>query len=1387
MILGKDNIERLPLPVGTSDWATFSRNSYCVDKTLMLKELIDTETRVALFTRPRRFGKTTAMRMIRAFYEGDASLFEDKQIWAAGEKYRAEQGAHPVIVLTFKDVKQLTAEDAFEKLTTIVASEIGRYREAVEKGLADEGKRSSLLHTAARKPSRTELGESLGLLAEAIEQYGGKKPVILIDEYDQPITTASVNGFYDEMCAFMRVFLSGALKDNEHCHMGLMTGVLRVAKEGILSGLNNLKVWTVFDEPFSLYFGFTEDEVETRAKYYGAADKMPEIREWYDGYDFGGTEIYNPWSVLQYFDRNCKPDAYWLDTSSTSSWSRVPIPTRARPATSSGSRRASCFLSANRFKGLNKKMLGRLHRVVTFAFASVFAAGGAWAERVGDKNISPEIKLRRVERFDQTQGTEFGYEKPVREYYLLQHPVEAYDKPGRPLLVVLHSAGHDAEKALKCTRRKGDHDIYRAPDDFFALYPDSRMARDRGDWWWGAGIKGFDLSPCERRVMDMVARTIVKYGIDSNRVYVCGNSMGGSGALAFALRHGDVFAAGKANVPAGVTHALQRTGLLGAKVPAGVVLPDPAFVVDYSAPNDKWSDGHEELVKNMRKAKFGWQFFWGGFGHENNDAKMLAKNDLIHGLDWLSIRKDAPYPAFFDAVTDTPSPWKPGGTCETRDARTPGQINGFLRWADARNLPNGGMEMALFLMDGPSAVFAVPERVRTGVAVRRLARRPRCGDRYAWTFGSQKGVSTVGADGLLSIPSLTVTRIRETLRCVVESARPSHVAMGAPPVVTADATHPLAAPFGAGVQVFPNVFQVLTVWNGRSQDFMRWHTPGETYSVTGFTRWVELMACTGGNDARDLFKDPHDRTTLDDYRFDALVKACRGILRMGAKPYLKLGNVPPKFSSDYDGGEFAMNIRPPDDPRPHYRYMKALARTLRDAFGRDEVRGWRFAVLTEADNAGWFAAKSQDAADTRERFFELYDWTALAFEEELGGGLTFGTHLLYPDIYLKQRFRAHDVIAHCLEGRNRATGCVGAPLKLLTISYYHGIPGEAGRQGAQWAGLFDGLAEVRGAALAAGFSDIVTGVDEGRVITSRPGLKKKDVAMRAVGQSYQAAFDVRCAKSVMDAGANYFAMWGFFSGSAQSTNHGDHCWMAHDVRNDVLAQGGPAFPYFTAREFACFEGMTRIPASAPDGLSDGDELDALAALACDGRTVRVAVSRFRDQLEFAGKREVVLTVKVPVVWDGRRVRVSVLTLDDRNNWFVDWEADRRAAGIADTDYLWSPDCHAPLCGMCLQKAEHRAFFAQMLPKYMAKAGRVRPAEIMLDVLAGTVRVPLSFVGNGAAFATLALENNPTGTATVNFDRNFRALPKGEDFHSIARQRKNPTGTVPLPLSEPLEI
>ncbi len=316
----------LPPPVGTSDWARFSRDSYCVDKTLILKDLIDSKSRVVLFTRPRRFGKTTMLEMLRAFYEPETlvegrgmvkteEFFTDKKIWAAGAKYRKEQGKHPVIFLSFKDVKWNTFGESIKFLNALIAPCVGNFAKAVE-ALELEAERDRLLRVMREQGDETDLSLSLGLLSKAVHAFTKRLPVILIDEYDQPITSASTHGYYDEMCTFMRVFLSGALKDNRHYHIGIMTGVLRVAKEGILSGLNNPAVWTVFEPEYAQYFGFTEDEVAEMARYYGAEDKLPEIKAWYDGYDFGGTEIYNPWSVLRYFQCKCKPDAYWLDTSS---------------------------------------------------------------------------------------------------------------------------------------------------------------------------------------------------------------------------------------------------------------------------------------------------------------------------------------------------------------------------------------------------------------------------------------------------------------------------------------------------------------------------------------------------------------------------------------------------------------------------------------------------------------------------------------------------------------------------------------------------------------------------------------------------------------------------------------------------------------------------------------------------------------------------------------------------------------------------------------------------------------------------------------------------------------------------------------------------------------
>ena len=315
---------KLPLPVGKSDWEYVAARNYCVDKTLLIRDLLASDAGVALFTRPRRFGKTTAMKMLKCFFEkrGEGEpdvrhLFECRAIAHCenADEWMSHQGKYPVIYLTFKDHKARNWEEALEQFKMDVGSELRRHVECV-KSLPSDKDREHFNDICEERCSTAQLGGALGLLAKALHLHHGVKPIVLIDEYDSPVNSASTYGYYDEMVALMRTFLPGAMKDNDHVEMGVMTGVLRVAKEGILSGLNNLTVYTVFDRKFSEHFGFTEAEVEEMARYYGREDKMPEIKAWYDGYDFGGREIYNPWSVLYYFDNDCIPQPYWLDTSS---------------------------------------------------------------------------------------------------------------------------------------------------------------------------------------------------------------------------------------------------------------------------------------------------------------------------------------------------------------------------------------------------------------------------------------------------------------------------------------------------------------------------------------------------------------------------------------------------------------------------------------------------------------------------------------------------------------------------------------------------------------------------------------------------------------------------------------------------------------------------------------------------------------------------------------------------------------------------------------------------------------------------------------------------------------------------------------------------------------
>ena len=264
-----------------------------------------------------------------------------------------------------------------------------------------------------------------------------------------------------------------------------------------------------------------------------------------------------------------------------------------------------------------------------------------------EKQKESEFTGRKLEVFQHGSRKEWGYAEPQRDTFLVLHPKQA--RANAPLYVVLHSAGHDVHSCLACTTKVGNHDIYHSPQDFFALYLDCRA--NKGDWWWGINkYPGPEVSPTEKRVMDTVKWVIKQYGIDENRVYLCGNSMGGSGTLGIGMRHGDVFAAIKANVPAEVKHVSSRMYFPPRKVPANVTIPDPPIVIDYSAQNDGWSRGHDAFVKAMNERKYALIMYWGPFGHANNHENILKVNDLINSFDWLSVKKNEPYPVFTDRL-----------------------------------------------------------------------------------------------------------------------------------------------------------------------------------------------------------------------------------------------------------------------------------------------------------------------------------------------------------------------------------------------------------------------------------------------------------------------------------------------------------------------------------------------------------------------------------------------------------------------------------------------------------------------------------------------------------------------------------------------------------------
>ena len=316
-------MNRAKLPIGIESFAEIRKEGfYYIDKTGLIRDLLNNWGKVNLFTRPRRFGKTLNMSMLKSFFEigADETLFEGLQILQETELCEKYMGKYPVVFLTLKGVDGLTFEEAKGRLRSVIREEMYKLRFLLDSDKIPESEKCVLIRFLDEQETDEDVKNSLKMLSSLLKQHYGQKVILLIDEYDVPLDKAFHNGYYKEMVSIIRGLFEHALKTNEYLQFAVVTGCLRISKESVFTGLNNFKVLSIVDRRFDEHFGFTDAEVKQLLKSYQLEHHFAEMKEWYDGYHFGNTDVYCPWDVINYVDHLCadpdaEPQAYWINTS----------------------------------------------------------------------------------------------------------------------------------------------------------------------------------------------------------------------------------------------------------------------------------------------------------------------------------------------------------------------------------------------------------------------------------------------------------------------------------------------------------------------------------------------------------------------------------------------------------------------------------------------------------------------------------------------------------------------------------------------------------------------------------------------------------------------------------------------------------------------------------------------------------------------------------------------------------------------------------------------------------------------------------------------------------------------------------------------------------------
>lgn len=508
-------------------------------------------------------------------------------------------------------------------------------------------------------------------------------------------------------------------------------------------------------------------------------------------------------------------------------------------------------------------------------------------------------------------------------------------------------------------------------------------------------------------------------------------------------------------------------------------------------------------------------------------------------------------------------------------------------------------------------------------------------------------------------------------------------------------------------KVLHNVVNNVNIWSIEGNPFVNARI-NEENNIFEFVEYVQFMQCTGGTETRDLFKNPNDKTVLDDYDFTLLINNCRGVLNLGAKPFLKLGNVPLKFSKDATTEiGFGMNPYPPDDFDVYYNYIHALATELVKEFGKEEVLTWRFGVMTEYENAAWFFAGEEDPEASAEAYCKLYDYSVAALQDAIGEGVFVGAHSM---TVTEGLWDEAEFIKHCGEGTNYKTGKKGTRVCYLSSSFYDSVPGDY----TDGKTLPESIEYLRETAESVGLNDLIYGVDEGRILEGNSsGNVGSELLTRTCGYTYQAAYDARLTAQMFNNDIAYFSAWSYLS-------------------NGFL-QGNPTVSYHVAKNAAKFGGANLVSTDkTKSGVILGSDVDAVSAFNEKTNTLHVMAYNFKNDVEYDKSTEMTFEINVPQ-FSGKNVKVTAYVINDDCNYFDEWVEDRKTYNITDDCFAWSPDDPSIDNPTTLVDEDAREiYFNELYSKY-TECSKLVPTETEMVAKDGKITLDITLDPHAVVF------------------------------------------------------